>query len=193
MPSQSEEALKAEIARLSGIYVPCTGLDASECLWLISYALGAINAHKSGKPGAFLSRSSSYVNPNYKPPPRPFFGSKSSSFARSSHTTAASAPSGQPRDVVIDGVAFQSSQHSLVRKDRKHLCLDDQRIWEERYLRGCTDIRIQLLSHSQLLNLLRSGELSIRTMNTEESFPERVLFSGLTSPRLPVVPPEIIT
>ncbi|KAL5492526.1 hypothetical protein ACEPAI_3973 [Sanghuangporus weigelae] len=89
MSPQSEEALKAEIARLSGV----------------------INAHKSGKAGTFSSRSDSYLNPHRKPP------SKASSFQRSLDGPAAASPSSRPRDVVIDGVAFQSSKHSLVRKD----------------------------------------------------------------------------
>ncbi|KAL5536787.1 hypothetical protein ACEPAF_610 [Sanghuangporus sanghuang] len=95
MSPQTEEALKAEIARLSG----------------------AINAHKAGKTGTFSSRSNFYLNPHHKPPSKLPFRSKASTFQRSLGGPATASPSSQPRDVVIDGVAFQSSKHSLVRKD----------------------------------------------------------------------------
>ncbi|GJE91166.1 hypothetical protein PsYK624_073150 [Phanerochaete sordida] len=97
-PSTSASALKEEIARLTG----------------------AINRHKTTdyrprppptyQPGA-RPRNNVYVNPNYKPPSKP--------------AVTPSVPPRQPpkpvstekREVVIGGVAFQSSGRSLVRKE----------------------------------------------------------------------------
>ena len=79
---------------------------------------GAIDRHKSG--GASYkppSRTNVYVNPNYKPPshsaqvpPRP----------APYHRPAPIKNTGEKRDVVLNGVAFQSSARSLVRKDREY-------------------------------------------------------------------------
>ncbi|KAI0644203.1 hypothetical protein C8Q79DRAFT_974699 [Trametes meyenii] len=103
-PSTSAAALKLEIERLKG----------------------AINRHKTGDPPPRLAppatavakpRSNVYVNPNYKPPlntvrtPVP---------ATTQPRPAARPPASLPaekRDVVIDGVAFESSGRTLVRKD----------------------------------------------------------------------------
>ncbi|KAH9941514.1 hypothetical protein B0H21DRAFT_547020 [Amylocystis lapponica] len=97
----SAAALKLEIARLSG----------------------AINRHKTTEPAprstgypAARPRNNVYVNPNYKPP------SKTSRppppVHRSSQVVGGNGPStSQTHDVVIGGVAFQSSGRSLVRKD----------------------------------------------------------------------------
>lgn len=99
VPSTSAAALKEEIARLTG----------------------AINRHKTTDypprpPSTFYlgarPRNNVYVNPNYKPPSKP--------------TVTPSVPPRQPpklvptsekREVVIGGVAFESSGRSLVRKD----------------------------------------------------------------------------
>lgn len=88
------------------------------------YGVGAINRHKTGQttsasgyPSTTRPRNNVYVNPNYKPP------------SRSSHPTAPVTqhprapetvipPTSQKRDVVIGGIAFESSGRSLVRKDR---------------------------------------------------------------------------
>jgi hypothetical protein len=120
----SEAALKLEIARLTGIFL----LHSCCCLHLYNVP-GAINRHRSGegptRPPYTTSRTS-YVNPSYKPP-----SSKASGYQASSATSTDSAnpsatvrpPSGpgpsrtQPRDVTINGVVFESSKRSLVRKD----------------------------------------------------------------------------
>ncbi|EJD07700.1 uncharacterized protein FOMMEDRAFT_150244 [Fomitiporia mediterranea MF3/22] len=94
MSSQSEEALKEEIARLSG----------------------AIQRHKTGNPSASSSRGNAYVNPNYKPPSRSAFTFRPN-FASQNSTAPATQVPVQPREVLINGVAFQSSNRSLVRKD----------------------------------------------------------------------------
>ncbi|KAI5120374.1 hypothetical protein M0805_006896 [Coniferiporia weirii] len=95
----SEDTLKAEIARLTG----------------------AINRHKANpnpKSSSFPGRNNSYVNPNYNAPLKPAFTS-----VPAVEPTSVSAQPTRPhadashREVVIDGVAFQSSGRSLVRKD----------------------------------------------------------------------------
>ncbi|KIP08826.1 hypothetical protein PHLGIDRAFT_103840 [Phlebiopsis gigantea 11061_1 CR5-6] len=98
-PSTSAAALKEEIARLTG----------------------AINRHKTteyrprpptGYNPASKPRNNVYVNPNYKPPSKP-------ASTASTPRLPPSKPSGtnDKRDVVIGGVAFESSGRSLVRKD----------------------------------------------------------------------------
>ncbi|KAI0766595.1 hypothetical protein BD413DRAFT_480613 [Trametes elegans] len=102
-PSTSAAALKLEIERLKG----------------------AINRHKTGETAPrpptvptttyTRPRSNVYVNPNYKPPaPRPALPVVTQ--PRATSRPPASIPQ-EPRDVVIDGVAFESSGRSLVRKD----------------------------------------------------------------------------
>ncbi|KAH7885859.1 hypothetical protein F5I97DRAFT_1876017 [Phlebopus sp. FC_14] len=106
MASAPDAALKEEIARLTG----------------------AINRHKSTQqsygavPGtSSYRRTNRYVNPNYKPTTFmsqacqiPSTRYSSTAPARSSTTTQVTDPT---RDVVIDGVTFESSSRSLVRKD----------------------------------------------------------------------------
>lgn len=117
-PSTSAAALKLEIARLKGSF-----LDP-DCDPLFAYgpSLGMINQHKTseqpparptGHPVSRPPRSNVYVNPNYKPP------SKSTTPVPSTvHPPRLPVPSSsQKRDVVIGGVAFESSGRSLVRKD----------------------------------------------------------------------------
>ncbi|KAI0629145.1 hypothetical protein C8Q77DRAFT_1142373 [Trametes polyzona] len=104
-PSTSAAALKLEIERLKG----------------------AINRHKSGDPvprpiappaNVVRPRSNVYVNPNYKPPVK-------TTRPPVPPTAVPPRPTPKPvptlpqekRDVVIDGVAFESSGRSLVRKD----------------------------------------------------------------------------
>ncbi|KAF9244671.1 hypothetical protein BU15DRAFT_86038 [Melanogaster broomeanus] len=109
MASTPDAALKAEIARLTG----------------------AINQHRSTQqrygavPGpSSYRRSNTYVNPNYKP--RSTFkpqGHKSTESAKYIHSTppltSSSSEQAAPstRDIVIDGITFESSGRSLVRKD----------------------------------------------------------------------------
>ncbi|KAI0705149.1 hypothetical protein BC835DRAFT_1261399 [Cytidiella melzeri] len=100
-PSTSTAALKEEIARLTG----------------------AINRHKNPGPLARrltpqpgLPRNNVYMNPYYKPPsiPQPTAPQRASS-APKPLTSRQSTQN--TRDVVIGGVAFESSGRSLVRKD----------------------------------------------------------------------------
>jgi hypothetical protein len=88
-------------------------------LALLKVISGAINRHKSGvltgNPGR--PRNNVYINPNYKPPAKtvnpipPTNLPKSASEASYQPTTT--------KDVIIGGVAFESSGRSLVRKDRE--------------------------------------------------------------------------
>jgi len=81
---------------------------------MLTYCLGAINRHKSTDgPRSQYARSNAYVNPNYRPP-----GRSSSSAPSSSRSGFGVNPNNKPREVLLDGVAFQSSSRSLVRKDR---------------------------------------------------------------------------
>ncbi|KAF9785077.1 hypothetical protein BJ322DRAFT_1061198 [Thelephora terrestris] len=90
--STSAAALKLEIAKLSG----------------------AIDRHKSGAPYKPPSRTNVYVNPNYKPSSRP---NQVQPRPAPYHRPAPIKNTGEKRDVVLNGVAFQSSGRSLVRKD----------------------------------------------------------------------------
>ncbi|KAF9645872.1 hypothetical protein BDM02DRAFT_3189333 [Thelephora ganbajun] len=92
----SAAALKLEIARLSG-----------------KFAHRAIDRHKSGayKPH---SRTNVYVNPNYNPPPR---STQVPTRSAPYHRPAPIKDTGEKRDVVLNGIAFQSSGRSLVRRD----------------------------------------------------------------------------
>lgn len=99
---------------------------------LVMECLGAINRHRSGEarpPQPYTTTRTSYVNPSYKPPSskppvRPgsqTSGAPPTSSSSSIHTVRP--PSGpgpsqsQPRDVTINGVLFETSKRSLVRKD----------------------------------------------------------------------------
>ena len=108
---------------------------------LVMECLGAINRHRSGEarpPQPYTTTRTSYVNPSYKPPSskppvRP--GSQTSGAppaSRPSSIPTVRPPSGpgpsqsQPRDVTINGVLFETSKRSLVRKDSAstfHFCL----------------------------------------------------------------------
>ncbi|KAI9511388.1 hypothetical protein F5148DRAFT_1171171 [Russula earlei] len=107
-----EAALKLEIARLTG----------------------AINRHRSGggqaRPPSSTSRTT-YVNPSYKPPSsktyvHPEYQSSRATASTSSNSSSTVRPASasgtgpslsQPHDVTINGVVFESSKRSLVRKD----------------------------------------------------------------------------
>lgn len=116
MASTSDAALKEEIARLTGhSYFVHPNI-------FLSNHLGAINQHKSTQqsvgslPGP--RRSNTYINPQYKPPtsyrpPKP-----PTQYIRPPTSGLPHPPQVQStRDVVIDGVTFESSNRSLVRKD----------------------------------------------------------------------------
>ncbi|TCD71859.1 hypothetical protein EIP91_003202 [Steccherinum ochraceum] len=103
-PSSSAAALKLEIARLTG----------------------AINRRKAedpkppraqSYPATSRPRHNVYVNPSYKPPSssKPVVPPSSTTFRPQILPTVP--PSTATRDVVIGGVAFQTSGRSLVRKD----------------------------------------------------------------------------
>ncbi|KAG1850652.1 hypothetical protein F4604DRAFT_1934325 [Suillus subluteus] len=101
MASTSDAALKEEIVRLTG----------------------AINQHKSTQQsvGSFSApRSNAYFNPKYKPPAsyRPSeYQKPASKFIRPSTRPPHPPQASSIHDVVIDGVTFESSTRSLVRKD----------------------------------------------------------------------------
>ena len=79
--------------------------------------LGAIDRHKSGASYKPPSRTNVYVNPNYKPPSR---STQVPSRPAPYHRPAPIKNTGEKRDVVLNGVAFQTSGRSLVRKDREY-------------------------------------------------------------------------
>ena len=122
-PSTSAAALKLEIERLKGSRSQCKG-----CRRRPDDFLGAINRHKSGEPArptapaaavATRPRNNVYVNPNYKPPSKTFSPPvPPANQARPAPRPPTSIPQ-EKRDVLIGGVAFESSGRSLVRKDCK--------------------------------------------------------------------------
>ncbi|KAL0955846.1 hypothetical protein HGRIS_002048 [Hohenbuehelia grisea] len=89
--STSEAQLRSEIARLTA----------------------SINSHKASQSSSrsgYQPRANAYVNPNYKPPSR--------TYVRPTPPVSRppSSSSSEPKEVVLGGVAFQSSSRSLVRK-----------------------------------------------------------------------------
>ncbi|KAI0741561.1 hypothetical protein C8Q80DRAFT_1221569 [Daedaleopsis nitida] len=102
-PSTSAAALKLEIERLRG----------------------AITRHKTGEPvrptgptsTATRPRNNVYVNPNYKPPSQTFSAPTAIVTQAIPVPRASTTVPRDKHDVVIDGVAFESSGRSLVRKD----------------------------------------------------------------------------
>ncbi|THH05052.1 hypothetical protein EW145_g5079 [Phellinidium pouzarii] len=113
MSLSSEDTLKAEIARLTGIEsVRQSHIPSHEYT-------GAINRHKAGPTSSapsFSGRNNSYVNPDYKPPSDLATG-PGRTIQRTFEASRPLASSSHHREVVIDGVAFRSSERSLVRKD----------------------------------------------------------------------------
>ncbi|KZV66133.1 hypothetical protein PENSPDRAFT_655144 [Peniophora sp. CONT] len=104
--SSSEAALKLEIAKLTG----------------------AINQKKSSsyqqtRPTTTYNkpRGNAYVNPNYKPPStayvRPGYAPPPRNSKPPVRYPTAPGPAQQARDVTLNGVAFESSSRSLVRKE----------------------------------------------------------------------------
>jgi len=109
----SAAALKLEIAKLSGKFTQ----GELRRNWLDEIGLGAIDRHKSEASYKPPSRTNVYVNPNYKPPPR---STQVPPRPAPYHRPAPIKNTGEKRDVVLNGVAFQSSGRSLVRKDREY-------------------------------------------------------------------------
>jgi hypothetical protein len=122
-----EAILKLEIARLTGI---C--LSAYVVAFLLNNVPGAINRHRSGEGQTrppYATTRTTYVNPSYKPPSskayvRPGHQASSDTPTLSANSSAAVRPPPgpgpshtQPHDVTINGVVFESSKRSLVRKD----------------------------------------------------------------------------
>ncbi|KAK0501378.1 hypothetical protein EDD18DRAFT_1142560 [Armillaria luteobubalina] len=78
-------------------------------------SLATINSHKEASSNSIgYPRSNTYVNPNYKPAYKAW-----NSYTRPAIPPTSSRPSSvhQVKEVVLNGVAFQSSSRSLVRKD----------------------------------------------------------------------------
>ncbi|KAJ7698966.1 hypothetical protein B0H17DRAFT_1006413 [Mycena rosella] len=92
----TEAQIKSEIARLTA----------------------TISQHKSANSTRSTTyqppRSSTYVNPNYRPPTNKYIRPATSTFKPPSRPAP---PTTQVTDVVLNGVAFESSNRSLVRKD----------------------------------------------------------------------------
>lgn len=123
-PSTSAAALKLEIERLTGA-PPFNHLKYSSDTFV-----GVINQRKTGGPPARTTyptastypRNNVYVNPNYKPPsrtirpPAPAVVPSSKPVSKPPVSTTQ-----ETRDVIIGGVAFESSGRSLVRKDCESL------------------------------------------------------------------------
>ncbi|VDC00990.1 unnamed protein product [Peniophora sp. CBMAI 1063] len=104
--SSSEAALKLEIAKLTG-----------------AINQRKTNSYQQPRPTTtFKTRGNAYVNPNYKPPStsyvRPGYALPPRNTSRPPvrYPTAAGTTQ-QPRDVTLNGVAFESSGRSLVRKE----------------------------------------------------------------------------
>ena len=116
--SINEGQIKREIARLTGIQSNRSRRRAS--LNTMIYDPASINQHKLGNfKSTTEGRSNTYVNPNYKPANK--YIRPNSNVA--SHPPPQSRPtqpaSTQIKDVVLNGVAFECSGRSLVRKDRE--------------------------------------------------------------------------
>ncbi|KAJ7117613.1 hypothetical protein C8R44DRAFT_791126 [Mycena epipterygia] len=95
----SEAQIKSEIARLTA----------------------TISQHKSAnstRPTGYQPpRSSTYVNPNYRPPTNKYTRPSTSNIGKPPSAQARPAAPAQVKEVVLNGVAFESSKRSLVRKD----------------------------------------------------------------------------
>ncbi len=144
-PSTSAAAMKEEIARLTGKTSPKTPFRRREChseqllIALLEFAkgyrrrltvvfmIGAINRQKIHTPGynprqttfypGGRPRNNVYVNPDYKPPLRAVAPIPPA--PRPPIPRPLSTHPDEKRDVVINGIAFETSGRSLVRKDCK--------------------------------------------------------------------------
>lgn len=106
--------MRSEIARLQGEYTCCKKEQFAFNVCSASINLAKSNTTSYGNTTSYR-RTNSYVNPNYQP--------------RGNKHVRPTAPALQPgssrppttnvKDVVLGGVAFESSSRSLVRKDRK--------------------------------------------------------------------------
>jgi hypothetical protein len=126
----SEAALKLEIARLTGaqgqvwdsahaVYVLCTAtINSAKAGAPTSSHTGyrPQNSYSTGK-FTFGRINNTYVNPNYKPSTR-----SSVKVVKPLPPARPNPPTADKKDVVIGGVAFESSGRSLVRKDCTWLC-----------------------------------------------------------------------
>ncbi|KZT18328.1 hypothetical protein NEOLEDRAFT_1143522 [Neolentinus lepideus HHB14362 ss-1] len=99
-PSTSDAALKLEIARLTAS---------------INNAKSAQHPRSNARQPPI--RSNVYVNPNYKPPSSSMFRPAIPTPLSSTVPSRPSSVSAEKKEVVIGGVAFESSGRSLVRKD----------------------------------------------------------------------------
>jgi hypothetical protein len=112
MASTSDAALKEEIARLTG---PFLKVCLPSLIFFLTSYLGVINEHKSTQQSvASFSGPRSHPKSNIRPPA-----------SRSLHPPQAQST----RDVVIDGVTFESSTRSLVRKDCEFFLSLKIRLW----------------------------------------------------------------
>jgi len=138
--SNSAEAMRLEIERLTGAW---SGYAKSKNL---TSRAAKINSHKQaqhaqthpagGYQKPYYGRSNSYVNPNYRPTNKyirpgytatPVSGTSTSgsmtppaaSLASGVALASTNAISIEKKEVVLNGVAFESSGRSLVRKDRQ--------------------------------------------------------------------------
>ncbi|KAG6873500.1 hypothetical protein C0995_014768 [Termitomyces sp. Mi166 len=107
--SVTEAQIRSEIARLTAT---------------INERKSIISGQNSGYPRT-NSRNNTYINPNYKPANK--YTRPNINIAQSQPPSLPQAqpqvkpPSTKVKDVVINGVAFESSGRSLVRKDREYL------------------------------------------------------------------------
>lgn len=114
--------------------LPVSGFSCLKRCLLLLKTSGAINRHRSGQGQARPPHSTmrtTYINPTYKPPSSRAYVRPENQAAGAVPTTSSTRPStivrppsgpgpslSQPHDVTIDGVVFESSKRSLVRKDR---------------------------------------------------------------------------
>lgn len=131
--SVSEAQIRSEIARLTGRFRFVCG-NPSFLIWssaTIKERKSKISEQNSGYP-RINSRNNTYINPNYRPANkyiRPDNNIVQHQLPLSEFQSQVKPPSTQVKDVVINGVAFESSRRSLVRKDCEYL-------WPLRSLKG---------------------------------------------------------
>jgi hypothetical protein len=112
--------IKSEIARLTGQWADIHSKAIAECL------AASISQHKSTTSAprpptsttSWPPRSSTYINPNYKPPSNKYIRPAQQPRPQITRPPSTSATPNTTKEVVLNGVAFESSTRSLVRKDR---------------------------------------------------------------------------